>query len=198
MSQVRNMLFAVAAVFVFSLAARADMTTVNPTQIECRQPVRACSEVKDRPTDFAGFLEYPGIPALGQWAERFALDVGENVEQTSRTQRPHILGDGQSSLSLYLSALISLGLCSYAHGLRKLQSSFISECYYSGGPFQIGHSIAVSGDSICPAPACAFIQPARMAEDHVSQYRLGAIVSLWRKSRFIVTVLAPRGPPRIS
>ena len=198
MSQVRNMLFVFPAVFIFSLAARADMATVNFAGTECRQVARACSEVKDEPTDSAGFLEFPSIPVLGSWDERLLPEVGEHVKRVPETQRPKILTDGQSSVNLYLSALISLGLCSYAHCLKKLHSNFISEWHHSGGPFQIGHSIAVSPDSICPAPVCAFIQPAHAAEDHVPQYRLGAIVSLWRKSQFTVTVLAPRGPPHIS
>ena len=41
------------------------------------------------------------------------------------------------SLSLCLSALLGLGLCSFAHCVKKSSFGFILEWYRNGGPFQI-------------------------------------------------------------
>ena len=198
MSEARQTSSFLTGILVFSMAAHADMSSIYPTDIKSQQATRVCSEVEARPTDSGSLVDCPSVPAFGPWDERLVPGAGEDVKQTSETQRPRILTDGQSSLNLYLSALISLGLCSSAHCLKKLHSRFISEWYHNGGPFQIGHSIAVDPDSICPAPVYCFIQPVHAAEDCVPQYRLGTIASLWRKSQFTVSVLAPRGPPSAS
>ena len=192
---VRGVLSVLVGVLVFSVAARADMTSVSPMDIECRQSTRVCSEAKALCADSASPFDYQSVVGLGLGTARFVPEAGEDFKQTSQTQPPQILTDGQSSLSLCLSALIGLGLCSSAHCLKKLHFGFIPEWYHHGGPIQIGHSIAVNPDSVCPVPVCCFIQPVHTAEDIMPQYRSGTVVSLWRKSQFTPDVLASRGPP---
>jgi hypothetical protein len=52
--------------------------------------------------------------------------------------------------------------------------------------------------TLCPAPACCFIQPFHPQNNHLPQYRLRTIISLWWKSQFTPIVLAPRAPPACS
>ncbi len=191
---VRDVLVLV-GVLALGAAARADMMSVSPMDIECRRSVCVCSETKAPRDDSASLLDYRSVVGLDLGAARSMPEAGEDLKQTSETRHPQILADGQSSLSLCLSALIGLGVCSSAHCFKKLHFGFIPEWYHHGGPIQIGHSIAVDPNSFCPTPVCCFIQPVHTAEDIMTQYRSGTVVSLWRKSQFTPDVIASRGPP---
>lgn len=140
----------------------------------------------------------PGISYLGVWPGQFLPEKNLDGEQASQSQHPHALTDGTSSLSLCLSALMGLGLCGSIHWVKRLHFGFIPEWYHDGGPFQIGHSRAVSPNTLCTVPAYCFIQPDCTAEDPIPQYRLGTIISLWRKSQLTPAVIASRGPPNMS
>jgi hypothetical protein len=143
-------------------------------------------------------LNSPSVGDLGIWPVQFLPEKNSDAKQASESQHPQALTDSTNSLSLCLSALIGLGLCGSAHWVKKLSFGFIPEWYHDGGPFQIGHSHAAMPGSLCPVPVCCFIQPACVVEDLIPQYRLGTVVSLWRKSQFTSTVLAPRAPPVLS
>ena len=194
----RKLLIAVLGGLVATAAVNADMVSVSQLDAESRQSPRVCGRTDLQPTDFAGLFDYPSVTDLNLEPVRFSPEVGLGIGQPPLTQDAQILTDGQSSLSLCLSALIGLGLCSSAHCLKKLSFGFIPEWYHNGGPFQIGHSLAVSPESLCPAPACCFVQPVWAVEDSLPQYRLGTVTSLWRKSQFTPAVVAPRGPPIMS
>jgi hypothetical protein len=86
-------------------------------------------------------------------------------------------------------------LCSSAHWVKRLSFGFVPEWYHNGGPFQIGHSYAVTPESLCPVQVCCFIQPFCTEDNHLPQYFLKTVTSLWRKSQFTPCVLASRGPP---
>jgi hypothetical protein len=156
--------------------------------------VRHNSNPDDLASMSPGIFDYQSVNELRPEATRFSANIGIEQERASSTQ-PQIISDRQSSLSLCISAIIGLGLCSSAHCVRKLSFGFIPEWYHNGGPFQIGHSFAVCPDSVCPAPVCCLVQPAVTAEDFLPQYHLGTVVSLWRKSQFTPDVIASRGPP---
>jgi len=128
----------------------------------------------------------------------FLPEANADIIQTSEMQYPQSLTNGPSSFNLCLSALIGFGLCSSAHWVKRLSFGFIPEWYHNGGPFQIGHSYAVTPESLCPVPVYCFIQPVFTVGDSLPQYRLGTVTSLWRKSQFTPIVLAPRGPPNMS
>ena len=194
----RKLLIAVLGGLVATAAVNADMVSVSQLDAESRQSPRVCGRTDLQPTDFAGLFDYPSVTDLNLEPVRFSPEVGLGIGQPPLTQDAQILTDGQSSLSLCLSALIGLGLCSSAHCLKKLSFGFIPEWYHNGGPFQIGHSLAVSPESLCPAAACCFVQPVWAVEDSLPQYRLGIVTSLWRKSQFTPAVVAPRGPPIMS
>ncbi len=184
---------------VVCAAVRADMVPVSQLDTVCRQSEQACSQQVDllRAGPSSPFDSFSTAGLSSSWPVEFLPEAGADLSRSSEMPSPHTLTDGQSSLSLCLSALIGLGLCSSAHCVRKLHFGFIPEGYHNGGPSQIGHSFAVGPDSICPVPACCFVQPAHTAENIMSQYRSGTIVSLWRKSQFTPDVLASRGPPVI-
>ena len=194
----RKILSVLVGVLALTAAVNAGMVPVSRPDAERLQPPRVCGRTDLQPTDFAGLFDYPSVTDLNLEPVRFSPEVGLGIGQPPLTQDAQILTDGQSSLSLCLSALIGLGLCSSAHCLKKLSFGFIPEWYHNGGPFQIGHSLAVSPESLCPAPACCFVQPVWAVEDSLEQYRLGTVTSLWRKSQFTLCILAPRGPPAMS
>jgi hypothetical protein len=198
MLRVRDVFLVLVCVAVLGGIARADMMPVSPAGVECRQrqDVHTTDQARtaepSSPFDYTSMM-YPDVGTI-----QFAPTAGDNFSQTSETQPPAILTDGQSSLSLCLSALVGLGLCSSAHCLKKLHLAHIPEWYHPGGPSQIGHSLAVNPDSVCPMPAYCFVQPTHAAEDLMPQYRSGTIRSLWRKSQFTPDVIASRGPPSIT
>jgi hypothetical protein len=182
-------------VLVVSAVAHADMVSVSIEGIETRQAARACSEAEARPTDSASLFDYPSVTNFSLEPVQLSPEAGIDLDRPSQTQPPQILGDGQSSLSLCLSALIGLGLCSSAHYVKRLSFGSIPQWYHDGGPSQIGHSLAANPDSACPVPVCCFVQPVHAAEDIIPQYRSGTVVSLWRTSQYTPDVIASRGPP---
>jgi hypothetical protein len=95
---------------------------------------------------------------------------------------------------LCLYALLGLGLCKSAPWVKKLSLGVLPGWYHDGGPFQIGHSLAISPDCLCLAVVC-FTQPQDKAEDLQPLYRLGAVAALWRAAQFVPAVRAARGPP---
>ena len=180
--------------FVVSASVRADMVPID-VGTEVRQAARVCSEVPTQSDDFSGLFDYQSVTDFKPEPIQFSAEAGSDLGQHSQTRPPQILTDGQSSLSLCLSALIGFGLCSSAHCLKKINFGFIPEWYHNGGPTQIGHSFAVNPDTICPAPAYCFIQPDHEAEEPMPITRMRDIISLWRQSQFTPDVIASRGPP---
>ena len=132
---------------------------------------------------------------LNSWPVEFLPGTSADPGQISEIQDLHSLTSGPSSLDLCLSVLLGLALCSCPHWVRKLSLGSIGQWYHDGGPAQIGHSLAVSIDSICPIPARCFIQPVCPADDIVPYYCLRVNASLRRKPQFTPDVIAARGPP---
>jgi hypothetical protein len=195
MLRVRDVLLVLGGAAVFGAAARADMMPVPAAGAECRQLASVCSTDRVCTVDLVNPLEYSNLLNLDLGTVQFVPEFVDDFRRVSETQHPQILTDGQSSLRLCLSALIGLGLCSSAHCLKKLHLGSIPEWYHNGGPVQIGHSLAVNPDTLCPAPVCCFVQPTCTARNRVPRCHAEAIVSLWRESQFAVSVLASRGPP---
>ena len=174
---------------LISAAAYADMTPVSAPDAGPRQSSYVCGR-----TDLQ-YTNFPNITGLDLWSVAFLPRPDADVRQTSPVQYPPSLTDGASSFSLCLYALMGLGLVRSAPWVKKLSLGSLPEWYHDGGPFQIGHSHAVTANNLSITPAYCFIQAACVVEDLIPQYRLGTVVSLWRESQFTSTVLAPRGPP---
>ncbi len=194
----RKLIAVVIGGLVVTAAAYAGMVPVSRLDAGRRQLPHVCGQTDLRYTNLSSPSNFPSVGHLDSWSVEFLPEASTDVSQTSEIQHPLSLTNGQGSLNLCLSALIGLGLCSSAHWVKRLSFGFVPEWYHDGGPFQIGHSFAVTPESLCPVPVCCFIQPVCTVEDSLPQYRLGTVVSLWRKSQFTPTVLAPRGPPNMS
>lgn len=193
-----KVLGAVLCALFASAVVRADMVLVTAGDVGHQQQMAVRCTVCDQPTTSTSLPDCTSVPDFTIDTFGFCQQIGTGVGGPSLTGHAQIITDGQSSLSLCLSALIGLGLCSSAHCLKKLHFGFIPEWYHSGGPFQIGHSIVVNPDSICPAPAYCFVQPVLTAENPMPISRLRNIVSLWRESQYTPEVLFSRGPPNMS
>ena len=193
----RKLLITVGFGLLVTTGVYADMTQVSRLNAGRRQSPLVCSRADLQYMNFSSSSNCLSIVDLDSWSVKFLPEANADVSQTSEVQHPQSLTNGPGSLSLCLYALMGLGLCSSAHRVKRLSFSFLPEWYHDGGPFQIGHSYAMMPESLCPAPVYCFIQPVCKVEDSFTQYRLGIIVSLWRKSQFTPAVIASRGPPPV-
>jgi len=191
----RKLLITVGLGLLVTTAAYADMTPVSRMDAKRVQSSNTCRLAELQYTNLSSPYNPPSVTELDLWSVEFLPEANADVSQTSEIQHPLSLTNGQGSFNLCLSALIGLGLCSSAHWVKRLSFGFVPEWYHNGGPFQIGHSYAVTPESLCPAPAWCFIQPVCTVEDSLPKYRSGTVVFLWRKSQFTPCVLASRGPP---
>jgi len=193
----RKFLIAVIGVLVIMPAVYADMIPVSRLDSGPRQSLHVCGRADLQYTNLSSPSNCPSVADLDMWSVEFLPKANVDVSQTSEMQHPQILTDGTGSFNLCLSALIGLGLCSSAHWVKRLSFGFVPEWYHNGGPFQIGHSFAVTPESLCPAQVCCFIQPFCTEDNHLPQYFLKTVISIWRKSQFTPCVLASRGPPLV-
>ena len=190
----RRVISAVICSLIVTAAVHANMVPVSQQGSGHRQPQPVCNKINLYNNNFTDLYKFPNITDLSSLSVGFLSQANTDIEQTSEIQ--HLtLTNGPGSISLCLSALIGLGLCSSTHFVKRLSFSFVPEWYHSGGPFQIGHSHAITPESLCTTAVCCFVQPVCTAEGSLPIYRLGSIMSLWRKSQFTPAVLASRGPP---
>jgi hypothetical protein len=181
-------------VLLLSQGVHADLLFVsssdfkNPTQLHDFSDLEAQNTVTTR--------RAPPLTVPEFEPSRLLPDPRYDLDQPIHVPPIQIGADsGQSSLSLCLSALMGLGLYSSAHSLKRLSLGLIPQSYHNAGPVQIGHSIAVHPDSVCPIPVCCFVQPVPGAEDIIPHYHFGTVTSIWRKSQFTPDAIASRGPP---
>lgn len=192
----RRILVSAMAALVVAEAVYADLTPVGGPEAGCSGAVCHCSHPACREARSSGLFD-----------DRFCLfgltaspteawpDPKADVAEASEPEHYLVLTEGSTSFDLCLYALIGLGLCRSGHWVRRPSLGFVPDWYHNGGPFQIGHSHALMPGSLCPVPVCCFIQPDHTEQDHIPQYRLRTVVSLWRKSQFTPTACASRGPP---
>jgi len=196
MTDVEKLIISVVVVLVVTVSVHADMMPMTSPDIGRGQlPYVLCGQTDFRYTDLSSPLNYPNIADIDLWPVELLPEPTVDTGQTPEMQNLRSFTDGPGSFALCLYALIGLGLCQAAPWVKKLSFEFIPEWYHDGGPFQIGHSHAVTPEILYPTLACCFVQPARMVESHIPQYSQRTIVSLWRKSQFTPDVIASRGPP---
>ena len=194
----RKLPIVVLGVLALTAAVNADMVSVSQLDAGSRQSPPVCGRTDLQHTNLSSTFSYSGLADLDLWSVEFLPEAVANVAQTAHLQNLQSLTNGPSSLNLCLSALIGLGLCSSAHWVKKLSFGAVPEWYHNGGPFQIGHSLAVLPNSLSPVPVCCFVQPVWAVEDSLPEYSQRTVVSLWRKSQFTPDVIASRGPPCMS
>jgi hypothetical protein len=175
------------------------MVVVSEPDVERKPLRRECAQMAFQHADSSGL--YGGSVAIDldfgpvQFLPQVSVD---HLGQTSQAPYAMELAGRPDSSRLCLYALMGLGLCAAPHWARRLSFGFAPEWYHQGGPFQIGHSYAATPESLCSLQVCLLARPDDRAEDSQPQYRLGAILFLWRKSQFTPAILAPRGPPNMS
>ena len=175
-------------------AVRANMVSVYPEAVAYQVSSGAPVTTDSRSPDASSLFGLPEFSDLDLLTVGLLPDPEGDVGQTSEARLLRILSDGQSSFSLCLYALLSLGVCRSAPLVKKLSVGPIPDWYCAGGPWQIGHSLVLAPDC-CSAAVYCFIQPEHPRENSPSRYCRGAIMSLWRHSQFTPTALTSRGPP---
>ena len=193
----RSIIPVFALALVAAAAVRADMVPGCRSDAECRQASRIGDQICPLPANSPkphAFLA--GSVGLSPLPIGFLPEAETDAAQTCAAQPVQPLTEGQGSLSLCLYGLISVGVFRSALSIRKLSLGPIPDWYHEGGPFQIGHRLAI-GPDLHFAPVYCFIQPDCTAEDCLPQYHQGTIASLWRKSQFTPAGLASRGPPEL-
>jgi len=191
----RELLVAIIGGLLVAPAADADMVPVSELAAGCPQRVHVCSRPDLQHASSSSPCNCPGVADLDLWSVRFLPEANADLDRTPQIQHFRGLTEGPGSVSLCLYALIGVGLCNWPRWVRKVPLGFIPEWYHNGGPFQIGHRLAVSPESLRPAPACCFIQPVWVSERLIPRYRRRTLVSCWRKSQFTPDVIVSRGPP---
>jgi len=192
----RRIISAVICVLIVTAAVHAHMIPLSQQDSGRRQSPSVCDEVNLYNNNLSDSYNFSSVTDLSLLSFGFLPQANTDIEQTSEIQHLQSLTSGPSSISLCLSALIGLGLCSSTHFVKKLSFSFVPEWFHDGGPFQIGHSHAITPESLCTTPVCCFVQPVYTVEDSFTKFRLRTVVSLWRKSQFTPAVIASRGPPQ--
>jgi hypothetical protein len=194
----RRIISAVICGLIVTAAVHADMISAVQQDAARRQSPSVYDQANLHNKNLSESYDFPNVADLDSWSVGFLPQANLDIEKAPEIQPLQNLTNGPDSLNLCLSALICLGLCSSAHVVKKLSFNFVPEWYHNGGPFQIGHSHAITPESLCITPVCCFFQPVCMVEDSFTQYRLRTVVSLWRKSQFTPDVIASRGPPLLS
>jgi len=189
---------AVIAALVAGGTVRADMIPVSGQRDGGRQTMPVDGRPDTSSAKAAGLFSGRAIAELDLFPDGFPADPQGDVEPPAELQSVYLLSDEQDSLDLCLYALFGLGLCRSPHWVKKFSFGVIPHWYHDGGPFQIGHSHAISPDCLCSAPAHCFVQPDCRRQMPMLQYRQKTIMALWRKSQFVPTILASRGPPSCS
>jgi hypothetical protein len=195
----RRILSAVICGFIVTATAHADMVSLSEQDTGRRhiKPAYNQAHLNIPYSNISNPFNLSKVADLDSWSVMFLPQANPEVEETTEIQHLQNFTNGPGSLNLCLSALIGLGLCSSAHFVKRFSFSFVPEWYHNGGPFQIGHSYALSPDSLCPVPVYCFIQPVCTTEDSMIQHRWRTVVSIWRKSQFTPDAIASRGPPYI-
>ncbi len=177
------------------VGVRADLIHDSQFGFEARPLVCVHADLEAQVTDTPSSTRPLSVPQLYpscSVSQESRFDLG----QLPQTPPPKIAADaGNSSVSLCLAALLSLGLCRSIPVAKKLSFGFPPQWYHNDGPFQIGHSIAVDLESVYSVPVCCFVQPVTNTTDCALQRDFGTVVSLWRTSQFTPDLLAARGPP---
>jgi len=208
----KEILAAVVGVLALSAALRADMVPVSSSDDAVRSVPAATlnfstssvkSEASGSPAScwplpasgLSRLLSGPVVADLRSLSGESVFDWEDTVDLDGVTPPVRILSDRQSSLSLCLYALLGAGLFRSAPLVKKLSFGCIPPWYHDGGPFQIGHSLAIAPDCRCPVQVQCPSQSNWGTDDRISKCHQGAIVCLWRKSQLTPAVFASRGPP---
>lgn len=194
----RRSFYVILGVLALGTSVRADMGPVSLLAVGASQTTNTCVATSPRDADSSNPLDYLSTTDLSLLPVRSLPDLHGGVEQADEALPARIQADGQNSFGLCLYALLGLGVCRSVPVVKRLSLSHVPQWYHDGGPFQIGHSHAISPDCLGHASACCLVQPDCTGGDLMPSYRQETIIVLWRKSQFTPNALASRGPPSLS
>ncbi len=190
---------AIIAILVVSATCNADFIAATRLEFDPTQSVSGHNQVDSQQLDSSFILSFSNgseITSLGALAVEILSETGEADQLPHDVEVLHSPKHEPGSLQMCLYALLGLGLCKVAPCLNKLSWSAVPEWYHDGGPWQIGHSVAVSPETLNPISVCCFVQPDNTGERPVPEDRFWTSVSSsWRKSQFTPDALSSRGPP---
>ena len=190
----RRIIFASVVIAIVAGAACADMAPVFDRDITVPRSRSVVIRSVLQPSEAV-------LPSTGVVIDVSSLPVGlpykpgVEIGQTSEPQPLYTLADRRDSLRFCLYALLGLGLCKSAPWVKRLSLGVVPGWYHDGGPFQVGHSFAISPDCLVYAPVFCFVQPHGGCEPPATPYQREIIFSLLWKSQFAPVVLVARGPP---
>ena len=130
--------------------------------------------------------------ALGITLTPPAIDSSMPTEPEAK---PTVLPADMSSVTMFLMGISSLGAWQFVRSAKntKFHLGHMPEWYHTGGPIQVGGVAAFDFDYYTPT-FCTLDEPAGKQQfSHHSGRNLPARL----KGQFLLTVEAPRGPPRL-
>ena len=191
----RRLIQGIIGTLFFAGVVRADMVSDYQLDAERQQDLSVCGQSEVQPANLYSLYDSPIFGDFDLGTIQLQPEIDGDIEQPAQAPYTIELSGGTSSVNLCLYALMSLGLSSAPHWIKRLSLGHLPEWYHDGGPFQIGHSFATTPESLCALQVCYLVPPDETAEDSIPQHRQRTVISLWRKSQFTLDVIASRGPP---
>ena len=140
------------------------------------------------PINFTDILSAAG---LGQSANTNCYPPADTQTPPSRTV--HQLPAGPGGATLFLMGVGCIGAVKLGKSARGLHLQSLPDWYHTGGPLQVGHAAAFDFDYYTLV-FCTLDEPAGVRQfGHHPRRDLPAR----REDQFLLTVEAPRGPPRL-
>jgi len=192
----RRLITAIIGVLLLAGFARADMAPIGHGSPQ--QPIAVEDSTEVQSVNLTGLHDQSILRDFILSGAKLQLETITDNEPPARTAHSLELSGGPDSVSFCLYALMSLGLCSSPHWVKRLHLSHLPDWYHDGAPFQIGHSFAATPESLCRLQVCCYLPPDYTAEEFYLRVRLRSIVSCWRKSQYTPEGLVSRGPPLFS
>jgi hypothetical protein len=197
----------VAAIIAGAATVRADMAPVPWSAAGLTGMPSPLAAEADPPAsgrvDLAGWAQSPGsqVPSLAtdpashfEFVEGLPHIESSGHESAAKThQSVGRLPEEPGSLSLFLSALGSLGAWQLTRSVKKIHFGDVPEWVHTGGPRQIGHTVALNSESTGRAPLCGIQQ---FAGGDPARRVIRLEISAYCQSQWYFTTAAPRGPPR--
>ena len=149
----------VAAVLISAAVVYADMDTVawsepiEPMSLVELQGGAAPRRPFQQETAQPAPRDSLGIPFGSAWPQAQAPLAWPIPSQDTRDNREAlVLRPGASSISLFFTALGSLGLWQFGRSARKFHVASAPDWFHTGGPIQIDHASVIDLDARDPLP----------------------------------------------
>lgn len=164
-------------------------------------PLVSCDsdEAAERPADPTGLPSFHRFTDLDpdlHTIRRSGLRI--DTSDLAEPQPLQVLTEKDDSLTLCLSALMSLGLCNSIPWTRKWVVRPLPRWYWSGCPGVYRPCLAISVILLHPEPTAPWDPPADPPQDAQAHSLSETTVPLWQESQSTLPVLTARGPPACS